>query len=57
MPKFYSYTKGDRTTHELSIRTRFLSPFTELASLIYPNKIKIVSQNIYDLLTPVGLAY
>jgi len=30
---------------------------TELHSLFYPNKIKLVPHNIYELLTPVALAH
>jgi hypothetical protein len=30
---------------------------TELHSLFYPNGVKIVPQNIYELLTPVALAH
>jgi hypothetical protein len=29
----------------------------ELHSLFYPNGVKIVPQNIYELLTPVALAH
>jgi len=31
--------------------------FTELRSLFYPNGIKIVPQNIFELLTPIALAH
>ncbi|GAA4910320.1 hypothetical protein GCM10023405_35480 [Streptomonospora salina] len=37
--------------------TRSLPCFTELYSLFYPNKIKVIPVNIYDLLTPVALAH
>ena len=30
---------------------------TELYYLFYPNKVKIVPHNIYELLTPVALAH
>jgi len=30
---------------------------TELHSLFYPNGVKIVPQNIYELLTPIALAH
>jgi hypothetical protein len=30
---------------------------TELYSLFYPNKVKVIPHNIYELLTPVALAH
>jgi hypothetical protein len=30
---------------------------TELYYIFYPNKVKIIPQNIYELLTPVALAH
>ena len=37
--------------------TRSLSAFTELHSIFYVNKVKVVPQDIYNLLTPVALAH
>lgn len=34
-----------------------MSCFTELHSLFYVNKVKIIPDNIYDILTPVALAH
>lgn len=41
----------------LSFSTRSLPCFTELHGLFYPNRIKLIPSNIFDLLTPVGLAF
>ena len=30
---------------------------TELYYLFYPNKVKVIPENIYNMLTPVGLAH
>ena len=37
--------------------TRALPCLTELHSLFYPNGIKIIPCNIYELLTPIALAH
>ena len=37
--------------------TRSLLCFSELYSLFYANKVKVIPSNIYDLLTPVALAH
>jgi hypothetical protein len=41
----------------LELFTRSLPCFTELHSLFYPNGIKVIPSNIYDLLTPPALAH
>ncbi len=48
--------KGIRSS-SLWFTTRSLPCFTELYNIFYPNKIKIIPHNIYDLLTPVALAH
>jgi hypothetical protein len=49
---------GNRTrTYALQIFTRGLPCFTELHSLFYVNKIKVIPNNIYNLLTPIALAH
>jgi hypothetical protein len=57
----YPYlTKGVRSGvqfYGLEFFTRSLPCFTELHQLFYINKVKIIPKNIYDLLTPVGLAH
>jgi hypothetical protein len=37
--------------------TRVLPCFTELHNLFYVNKVKIIPNNFYELLTPVALAH
>lgn len=46
-----------KTLHALHMQTRALPCFTELHSLFYKNKEKIIPNNIYDLLTPIALAH
>jgi hypothetical protein len=46
--------KTYRTHH---FTTRSLPYFTNYYTLFYPNKKKVVPQNIKDLLTPVSLAF
>jgi len=42
----------------LQFKTRSISmPITELYYLNYPNKVKIIPDNIYDLLTPIALSH
>jgi LAGLIDADG DNA endonuclease family len=43
--------------YSLSFFTRSMACFTELHSLFYPNGVKIIPHNIYDLLTPIALAH
>ncbi len=41
-----------------SFKTRSLPCLSELHSIFYPNGIKVIPQNIYEMLTPVaGLAH
>lgn len=59
----YSYphlTSGIRAGNRfygLEFSTRSMPCITELHSLFYPNGVKLVPQNIYELLTPVALAH
>jgi len=39
------------------MQTRSLPCFSELQSLFYLNKVKVIPNNIYELLTPVALAH
>ena len=43
--------------YAIEFTTRALPCFTELYFDFYPNKIKIVPNNIYELLTPVAIAH
>ena len=43
--------------YSLEFRTRYLPCFNELHGFFYKNKVKVVPDNIYDLLTPIALAH
>jgi len=43
--------------YSIYFRTRSLPCLTELHSLFYPNGVKIIPYNIYELLTPIALAH
>jgi hypothetical protein len=56
-PKLYTQMTGRTRTYELLFYTRSLPCITELHSLFYVNRIKIIPQNIYEFLTPIALAH
>lgn len=56
-PSLTSGTRAGKLLYGVQFFTRSLPCFTELYSLFYPNKIKVIPVNIYDLLTPVALAH
>lgn len=56
-PNFISSTRKNTKTYALQILTRSLPCFTELHAIYYPNGIKIIPADIYNLLTPVALAH
>ena len=43
--------------YSLEFSTRNLPCLNELYLLFYKNKVKIIPQNIYDLLTPISIAH
>ena len=43
--------------YSLAFETGSLPCFTELYSLFYPSGVKVIPNNIYELLTPVALAH
>lgn len=47
----------DRVHWCVDLVTRSLPCFDELYSLFYVNKVKVVPENIYNLLTPIALAH
>lgn len=51
-----SKVKG-KTYYAVTFKTRALACFNELHDSFYKNKIKVIPENIYDLLTPVALAH
>jgi LAGLIDADG DNA endonuclease family len=59
--KYYAKAWKDKKTNQeyssVTFTTMQLPCFTELHSLWYLNKRKIVPKNIKDILTPIGLAY
>jgi hypothetical protein len=57
LPVFKKGIRKGNVNYSLEFTTRALPCFTELHSLFYPNKVKIIPDNIYDLLTPVALAH
>ena len=58
---YSSYTYLDSRTNKnyssLTLRTRSLPLFTEYYKLFYLNGVKVIPNNIGDLLTPLGLAH
>ena len=57
VPRLVSSVRLGKRHYGLEFFSRALPCFTELYSLFYPNGVKIVPHNIYDLLTPVALAH
>jgi hypothetical protein len=56
-PTIRNRTRFDKQTIELQFLTRSLPCFTELHSLFYSNGVKLIPDNIYNLLSPVVLAH
>nr|UTI38589.1 hypothetical protein [Fusarium musae]UTI38686.1 hypothetical protein [Fusarium musae]UTI38711.1 hypothetical protein [Fusarium musae]UTI38736.1 hypothetical protein [Fusarium musae] len=56
-PSLVKNTRKDRVDFALYFRTRGLPCFNELRSLFYIDKVKVVPEDIYNLLTPVALAH
>jgi hypothetical protein len=56
-PSILNRTLNGTKFSSLRFLTRSLLCFTELYSLFYPNKVKVIPDNIYELLTPVALAH
>jgi hypothetical protein len=56
-PRLTRGTKAGNKFYGLQLETRSLSCFTKLHSLFYVNGVKVIPQNIYELLTPVALAH
>ena len=56
-PSFTSSIRAGKLLYGVQLFTRSLPCFTELYSLFYYNKTKVIPVNIYDLLTPVALAH
>lgn len=56
-PSVVKSFRKDLTYYAIYFRTRGLPCFSELRSLFYIDKTKIIPGNIYDILTPVALAH
>jgi hypothetical protein len=56
-PRLTSRKRGENRYFALQFLTFTLPCFNELYLLFYPNKIKIIPKNIFELLTPVTLAH
>lgn len=56
-PKLTTSLRNGVYNYGLEFFTRALPCFTELHPLFYPNGIKEIPQNIYELLTPIALAH
>ena len=57
IPTFISATRKETKIFALQIFTRSLPCFTELHAIYYPNGIKKIPADIFNLLTPVALAH
>jgi len=57
IPSFISSKRKETNTYALQIFTRSLPCFTELLSIYYPNGIKRIPADIFNLLTPIALAH
>jgi len=56
-PTLRNRSRLGKQTIALQFLTRLMPCLTELHTLFYPNKVKVIPSNIYDLLTPVALAH
>ena len=57
LPVYRERIRKGKEQCSLEFTTRSLPCFTELYHMFYPDKTKIIPNNIYDLLTPVALAH
>lgn len=56
-PNVRNITRLGKQTIGLEFLTRSMPCLTELHSLFYPNGVKIIPEDIYNMLTPVALAH
>lgn len=56
-PRLISGIRAGNLSYGLQFLTRLMPCLTELHSLFYRNGVKVIPENIYDLLTPVALAH
>ena len=56
-PMARNRTTINKKKSAIQIYTRSMPCFTELYSFFYPNGVKIIPDNIYNMLTPIALAH
>ena len=56
-PRYYTSIRAGTRLYALHLSTRSIPCLTKLHSLFYPNGIKIIPQNIFELLSPIALAH
>lgn len=56
-PRLRTGIRAGNRYYALEFVTRSMPCISELRSLFYPNGVKIIPHNIYELLTPVALAH
>ena len=57
IPNLIKNNRKGQTHYSVLLSTRLLPCFNELYTLFYKNKVKVIPDNIYDLLTPLVLIY
>lgn len=57
LPYFRARSRHGVINYSLSLQTRSLPCFTELYSLFYMEGVKVIPEDIYNLLTPAALAH
>jgi hypothetical protein len=57
LPLYRLRKRGDKSFLSIEIITRSLPCITSLHNVFYSKGVKIIPENIYDLLTPVALAH
>jgi len=57
MPFLKIDKNNKKTYYAIEFYTRALPCFTEYKNIFYKNKVKILPEDIYNLLTPVALAH
>ena len=57
LPVYRWQKRGEKYNLSIEVITRALPCFTKLHSIFYPNGVKIIPNNIYNILTPIALAH
>jgi hypothetical protein len=56
-PRVKTGIRAGNRNYALELVTRAMPCMSELHSIFYPNGVKIIPNNIYELLTPIALAH